>query len=216
MSNPAITDQMQFWGGDFGREYNARNPRTADDCDALCQRNFGLTRTALNTRFVDQVPRSARILEVGCNVGSQLAVLQRMGFQNLYGVEWQHDAVEQSKRLHERLQVIQGSAFDLPFCDGFFDLVFTSGVLIHIAPTDLPTAMREIHRVSARWIWGFEYHAPTLSEVTYRGHAGRLWKADYAALYTQQCPGLTCVRREQLAYVEGPNIDEMFLLEKAR
>ena len=36
---------------------------------------------------------------------------------------------------------MRASALDIPFKDGFFELVFTIGVLIHIPPKDLLVAM---------------------------------------------------------------------------
>jgi len=45
--------------------------------------------------------------------------------------------VERSKQNLKNIDILQGSAFDVPFKDGFFDLVFTSGVLIHLASGDI-------------------------------------------------------------------------------
>jgi len=57
-----------------------------------------------------------------------------MGFTNLYGIELQWYAVEKAKEYTKGINIIQGSGFDIPFKDGYFDLVITNGVLIHIAP----------------------------------------------------------------------------------
>lgn len=51
----------------------------------------------MNTLFLGDLDRSLRILEVGANVGFQLALLQRMGFCNLYGIELQPYAVERAR-----------------------------------------------------------------------------------------------------------------------
>ncbi len=55
-------------------------------------------------------------------------------------------------------------------------------MLIHISPYDLPLALDEIHRSSRTYIWGMEYYAPEVTEVSYRSHSGLLWKMDYAGL----------------------------------
>src|ERR1700677_4889418 len=78
------TAQMTEWSGDFGRAYTDRNTLSPDEMDALWRRNFGKTRSELNKRFLGEMDRSIRILEVGCNVGNQLLSLQQMGFRNLY------------------------------------------------------------------------------------------------------------------------------------
>ena len=138
-----FTDQMQEWSSEFGKEYTERNPHTTEVMDELYKKQFGLTRTELNLTFLDNFDRSIKILEVGSNVGAQLHGLQSIGFKNLYGIELQPHAVEVSKQNTKNINLIQGLAFDIPFKDSYFDLVFTSGVLIHINPDDLNTAMRE-------------------------------------------------------------------------
>jgi ubiquinone/menaquinone biosynthesis C-methylase UbiE len=112
--------------------------------------------------------------------------------------------------------LVQSNAFNLPFEDGFFDLVFTSGVLIHIAPADLPRALDEIHRCSRSYIFGAEYYAPAVAEVHYRGHDELLWKMDYARQYLQRFDDLGLVQEQRLPYLDTPNVDLMFLLRKVR
>jgi hypothetical protein len=95
-------------------------------------------------------------------------------------------------------------------------LVFTSGVLIHIAPDDLPGAIGEIHRCSSDYIWGLEYYSSESTEVSYRGHQELLWKMDYARLYLNRFDDLEPVKMEQLPYLDNANVDSMFLLRKKR
>ena len=213
---PEITEQMEKWAGEFGKEYTDRNALSLEEMEALYKRNYGVTRAELNERFLKGIDRSIRILEVGSNVGNQLLYLQKMGFSNLYGVELQSYAVELSKARTRRINIIEGSAFDIPYKDGYFDLVFTSGVLIHISPSDVSMAMREIYRCTREYIWGFEYYADKYTEITYRGHRNLLWKADFAGLYLDQFKDLELVKEERLKYLDNDNVDNMFLLRKGR
>lgn len=211
------TEQMNFWLGKFGQDYTDRNMYTSEGIDQTYEEMFGVSRSAMNLRFLDQLDREARILEVGCNVGVQLGVLQSMGFKNLYGVELQRYAVNIARQRLDAVDVIQGSALDLPFRDGWFDLVYTSGVLIHIAPKDLPTVMKEMARCSKRYIWGFEYYADTATEVVYREHEGFLWKAPFSEIFQQNAGPLKLVKQELFPYQndkEAGNVDAMYLLEK--
>jgi pseudaminic acid biosynthesis-associated methylase len=208
------TAQLEHWRSDFGRAYTDRNSLTPDALDALYRRNYGIGRRELNQRFLAKVPRDARILEVGCNEGNQLCALREMGFQNLYGIEIQDYALRKARARLEDAQLALATAFEIPYPDGFFDLVFTSGLLIHVAPADLPRALREIHRCAGGFIWGLEYYSPQPMEVTYRGHERLLWKMDYARLYLELFDDLDPVRVEQLPYLEGTNVDSMFLLSR--
>jgi pseudaminic acid biosynthesis-associated methylase len=208
------TEQIRTWTSDFGREYTDRNAYSPAELDELYQKNYEITRTEINQRCLESVARDARILEVGCNMGNQLLLLEQMGFTNLYGIEIQSYALDRAKERLPRAVLTQASAFSIPYENQFFDLVFTSGVLIHIAPADLPTALAEIHRCSRRWIWGFEYYAPELTEVAYRGHDSLLWKTDYAQLYLQQFRDLELVREDRIGYLGNDNVDTAFLLYK--
>jgi pseudaminic acid biosynthesis-associated methylase len=208
------TEQVRTWTGGFGREYTDRNAYSPAELDELYRRNYGVTRTEINQRFLDGIPRDARILEVGCNMGNQLLLLQQMGFKQLYGIEIQSYALDRAKERIPDAVLRQASAAAIPFEDRFFDLVFTSGVLIHIAPADLPSALAEIHRCTKQWIWGFEYYAPETTEVTYRGHKSLLWKTDYSRMHLEKFRDLELVREERLRYLGNENVDTAFLLRR--
>ena len=216
-----MTHQEDKWSGSFGKSYADRNPKSAWDMDKLYTATYGVTRSALNWEVLIPnvgVPlrgeNSTRILEVGCGLGCQLALLAEMGFDNLYGIDLQaHPGADVNQRT--TLNLMRASALDIPFKSGFFDLVFTSGLLIHISPKDLPRAMAEIHRCSRRWIWGMEYYAETLTDIVYRGERDLLWKGPYAQLYLEACPDLELVCEKKLCYKAAPEAqDRMFLLRK--
>ena len=206
------TDQMGKWSGEFGMEYTDRNDLSVEELDALYTRNFGKSRTEFNWNFLKGLDVSLKILEVGSNLGVQLACLQRMGFTRLYGIELQDYAVELSKSRTRSINIIKGSALDIPYKDGYFDLVFTSGLLIHISPSELNLVMSEIHRCSKKYIWGFEYYAEEHAEVPYRGNSNLLWKGDFAAMYLTLFEDLNLIKQEHLKYLTGENVDAMFLL----
>jgi len=209
-----VTEQSNVWMGTFGKEYTDRNAITLEQMDELYKKSYGISRTELNEAFVGDLDRSVKILEVGSNLGNQLLSLQQMGFRNLYGIEINRYAVQQSKTNTEDINIIYGSAFDIPFKDGYFDLVFTSGVLVHIAPTDIEKALKEIHRCSREYIWGFEYYADSYTEVRYRGHGSLLWKTDFASLYLDMFDDLNLIEEKRMKYVENDNVDTMFLVRK--
>jgi len=208
------TAQTAVWEGDFGRDYTDRNTFDTAALEELYRRNYGTSRREINQRFLSGVPKDARILEVGCNTGNQLLLLHEMGYSNLSGIELQSYAAEIARSRVPSASIQLGSALSLPYADASFDVVFTSGVLIHVAPADLPRVMDEIHRCSRSYIWGAEYYAPDATEVNYRGHGGLLWKMDYAQRYVERLPDLELVREQRLPYLENANVDTVFLLKK--
>lgn len=129
-----ITVQMKEWMENFGKKYTDRNALTLNEMNEMYRKNFGISREDLNNLFIAGLNRNIKILEVGSNIGNQLILLQKMGYKNLYGIEINNYAVELSKSRTKNINIILGSVFDIPFKDNYFDLVFTSGLLIHIAP----------------------------------------------------------------------------------
>jgi pseudaminic acid biosynthesis-associated methylase len=209
-----MTEQTEKWSGDFGRDYTQRNPQSFEELESIYLKNYGISRTELNRKFLDGMDRSMRILEVGSNLGNQLVCLQRMGFKSLFGIELQSYAVEMAKSKTKGINIIQGEASDIPFKDGFFDMVFTSGVLIHIAPQNLNDVLNEIHRCTKNYIFGFEYYSNETEEIPYRDNRDLLWKANYARKYIELFDDLSLVKEEHVRYLENENIDSMFLLKK--
>ena len=194
------TPQLDLWRSDFGRAYTDRNDHDKPE------------RVAAWRRLLDGID-ATRVLEVGCNVGWNLEYLTRLGVPNLYGIEPQRYAVERARARRAEWTVLQGTAFELPFRDAWFDLAFTSGVLIHISPDDLPRALDEMYRVSRRWIVAIEYDAPSEQALPYRGHAGALWKRDHGALWQARHP-LRLVKRFALGAADGYDDCTAHLFEK--
>jgi pseudaminic acid biosynthesis-associated methylase len=214
MSKAQATPQLRAWCGEFGHEYTLRSCLTPEQVDALWEKNYGTTRTQLNQHFLGNIPADARILEVGCNIGNQLLLLQRLGYSNLYGVDVQDYALEMARSRTKNVNLTQASTFALPYEDKYFDMVFTSGVLIHVSPRDLPTALNEIHRCAKSYIWGSEYYASTVTEINYRGRGQLLWKMNYGREYLARFEDLELVLERRLPYLESANVDSMFLLRR--
>ena len=178
-----MSDQLKVWESDFGTAYTDRNKA---DWQA---------RVPVFRRILDGLP-IRRVLEVGCNRGHNLVALA-----DLLGPEAEVVAVEPNQYAREtarasspKIAVLRGNAYDLPVRDGYFDLAFTSGVLIHIPLAELPVALREIHRVTSRYILAIEYFAAQETAIPYHGHAELLWKRDFPAHYQALWPDLKIIR----------------------
>lgn len=167
-----MNDQLGEWRGEFGDEYIGRNPVTEE---------FLRATERCWTQILAHMPAVDSILEVGANVGRNLRALARITSSTLFAVEPNERARRELLDFLSPARVIDADAGSLPFPDASMDLVFTSGVLIHIAEEHLDAAYAEIHRVSSGWIASLEYFAPSDTEVEYRGGRNRLWKRDYGS-----------------------------------
>lgn len=208
------TPQEEFWAKEFGEEYTERNLySTPELLDNFYKGFLGVTRSGMNKEFLDSIEIN-NMLEVGCNIGNQLNMLQSQGYKNLYGIDIQSNAVEKAKQLTKGINIVEGSIFDIPFKDNYFDVVYTAGVLIHISPNDIEKAMREIYRTSKKYIWGYEYFSEDYKAIDYRGNNDRLWKGNFSKMFMELYPDLALIKEKKYPYVEGDNEDVMYLLKK--
>jgi SAM-dependent methyltransferase len=188
----ARNEQERVWAGAEGSEYHQElNPRCAADIDELYLRVLGVRRTEINRRWFADVPRDARILEVGCNLGDGLALLAADGFSRLYGLEVNEQAASRCRQSRPNLSVVNGSVYEIPYRDGFFDAVFTCGVLIHLPPDSLDVAQKEILRVVCRGgrVLGGEYRQPAMTPLGWRDRQNRMWSGPYRERYMALAPG---------------------------
>jgi pseudaminic acid biosynthesis-associated methylase len=178
-----MADELErFWKGDFGNSYTARNIGNVEKNEMFFQRVL-YTRAAWN---------GESIVEFGAGSGENLKALRRyLPDSSLTAVEINDVAIEELKKI-QGVTTVKASILDT-YLTVTAGLVFTKGLLIHIAPKDLPAAYRQLYRSSTGRILIAEYYNPTPVEVPYRGHAGRLWKRDFAGEMLAMFPDLQLV-----------------------
>lgn len=209
--NARSASQLEAWAGQFGDEYLDRN-------------DYEDWKMELGTEAFKRILGDLEIksvLEVGSSIGLNLIFIDTLlkGRAKLFAVEPNRKAFE---RLHSRPNQLKlekawnCDAFQLPLEDSSMDLVFTTGVLIHIDPEDLGRAADEIVRVSRKYVLCMEYFSDTPVEKTYRGEKGLLFKRDFGAFYQDRYPDLKCLRYGFLWKRELPVFDNVnwWLFEK--
>src|SRR3546814_8043239 len=115
-------------------------------------------------------PAPQSVLEVGCNIGRNLLALRHF-VPELHGIEPNPRACAIARGLPELTgaRIAEGDGFALPYGDASVDLVFTSGVLIHVAPDDLGRMVDEVVRVARRYVLCIEYFSHEPQAVKYHG-----------------------------------------------
>lgn len=103
------------------------------------------------SRWVAKTCGTGSVLDIGCGLGGLVSELLSLGI-NAVGVDVSSLAVEAAnKRFPGRFS--RGSAVSLPFAEGQFDTVVSTNCLEHLDPEDVPQALREMYRVSARYVF---------------------------------------------------------------
>jgi pseudaminic acid biosynthesis-associated methylase len=188
-----------FWSGEFGDDYHKRNRVDYRDRLPFWQSAVQYTE-----------PRS--VLEIGCGPGWNLLALREVQpTLDLYGIEINEGAVAEARS--NNLKVDHGT-FDTAkamYEPGAVDLVFTSGVLIHVAPDDLDRCMNAMIEISGRYVMAIEYDADREVPRVYRGHDDKLWARPYGKLLEKK--GLKLLSEGMAGGWESATY---YLLEKAQ
>jgi pseudaminic acid biosynthesis-associated methylase len=198
-----VSEQLDIWRGPFGRAYTDRNQLAPEIVAAA----FAEIADGLHLE---------RVLEVGCNRGHNLVAWANLlgDGGEVVGIEPNEYALRLARSADPRIAVMRGDAYALPFRDGWFDLAFTAGVLIHVSPDRLPQALDEIHRVSSRFVLAIEYFAGEETAIEYRGHERLLWKRDFGACYRDRFEDLSLIRSGFLGADRGFDRSHWWLFEK--
>ena len=172
------TIQIDAWTGRLGNDYMDRN-NYAD-----WKMPYGMTAYQ---RILGGLKLKS-VLEVGSSIGLNLIYIQALFKKDLklFAVEPNRKAFDQLVSQPEHLELKKAwncDVFQLPLDDSSIDLVFTSGVLIHITPENLGRATDEIVRVARKYVLCIEYFSHDPEEKSYRGQRSLLFKRDFGAFY---------------------------------
>ncbi|NYB51185.1 MAG: class I SAM-dependent methyltransferase [Methanobacteriaceae archaeon] len=98
--------------------------------------------------FQKNVPKSSKILDVGCGYGRTLNELYNQGYENLTGVDFSSKMIERGLRMHPYLNLLKNDGDVLPFRESAFDSVILIGVLTsNVLTTKQEELISEISRV---------------------------------------------------------------------
>lgn len=187
-----MSDQLDKWMGEFGDSYTDRN--MSDDINI--QNRMIHWSNIYSTMMLQGAPE--KIFEVGANIGSNLLAHKKLSDLTNSEVKMAFNEPNEKARniLKQNIPIaeeVEGDICNLKCDNGFADIVFTCGVLIHIHPDDLLQAMKEVYRVSSKYIICSEYFSPTPREVKYRNMDNMLWARDYGSEWLDNFKGLYCM-----------------------
>jgi SAM-dependent methyltransferase len=168
-----------YWrehGGEWWDEYEQRKKR---------QLYYHIQEIMLADYFEHYAP--ARILEFGCGVGRHLSYLRNIPGIEAHGYDQSPAMVMNclhwtSQEWIDQFIKIGEPVSTLPYPDQYFDIAFTSEVLIHIRPADIEAVLRELIRISKQQVLHLEPNV--FFQVTVQEHSG-CWLHDLPTLYTR-------------------------------
>jgi pseudaminic acid biosynthesis-associated methylase len=172
-----MNEQESWWAGEAGNSYTHRN------------------RVDWRARIpfwhdIMKFTGARSVYEVGCGAGWNLSAIREASPHrvDLSGCEINPHAARQARYAGFRDTIYEASA-EQGQAFGAIELVFSAGMLIHIAPDRLEKMMRLIIDTSSHYVLAIEYAADAEEMIEYRGERDKLWKRPYGKLY--EAMGLT-------------------------
>ena len=205
------TEQEKFWAGEFGTEYSDRNVGA----------NILASNLALFADIFKRVSKLSSVVEFGSNIGLNLKALDLLyPGQAQSAVEINEVAAKKINDALPNTKVFNLSISDFEpgmLVDGPCDLALIKGVLIHINPEQLNMVYEKLYESSKRFILVCEYYNPKPDTVSYRGHADKLFRRDFAGELLDRYSDVNLVNYG-FAYHRDPTFPQddltWFLLER--
>lgn len=177
------TEQEEFWAGNFGDDYSRRNT----------DENWAASNLSLFSAILHRTEKISSLIEFGANIGLNLKAIQKLlPNAKLDAIEINKLAASELKHWGGVSKIYQQSILDFKPVKKW-DFVLIKGVLIHINPAELNSIYQVLVNSSRQYICIVEYYNPVPVEVPYRGHAGKLFKRDFAGEILDQNPNLRLV-----------------------
>ena len=148
---PLNDSQLELYAGSRRHEERAESYATKYDRELHKRISSYFERRAIRRALALTGAQSATVLDVPCGAGRLTPLLQPVA-SRLYSCDYSPAMLGQFRRAH-RGPCFVGSAFDLPFADRAFEVVFSARLSHHIKSDDRRADyLREIMRTSARWV----------------------------------------------------------------
>jgi pseudaminic acid biosynthesis-associated methylase len=172
-----LNKQEKFWHSEYAHEYILRNHSFDVDGGISAWKNMlaKSVYTEINS-----------ILEFGCNIGRNLEILEQV-LPNAKKsiVEISPEAFDIVTSRFELSNAQNTSILESKFESNSHNLVFTSGVLIHVEPNDLLKTMAKMYDVSNKYILICEMFSRTPKTVHYRNSNDLLFTRDFGRYFIE-------------------------------
>jgi len=169
-----MNEQQNFWANAYAEEYIQKNSQF--------DREKGIAAWRLMLAKANPI---GSILECGCNIGRNIDFLNHvLPKASKSIIEISKPAFEFVTKHHQIYQAYNGS-IENSCLSGKFELVFTTGVLIHIHPQDLLHNMEKMFEYASKYILIGEYFNRTPVMIEYQGQENKLFKRDFGRLFIE-------------------------------
>ena len=101
----------------------------------LQKQELGNVQSSLDYFLKFNIPKNAKILDLGCNYGSLIHNLYLKGYKNIYGIDVNKKSIQKGKESYKKIskKLINYDGRKIPFKDDSFDVVLMFDVIEHVS-----------------------------------------------------------------------------------
>jgi SAM-dependent methyltransferase len=167
---PFVDGVADFSGGAYYDQFSDESQLTEEHRRGLANEESG-ARWRIEKFYARLVPESATVLDCGCGNGLSVDLLNESG-RDAWGIDLSALRKWQWRERVRRDRLAVASGMRLPFADGFFDTVVSSGVIEHIGVVETGGATYTVTPMPDRDALRRQF-LDELLRVT--GHGGRVF-----------------------------------------
>jgi SAM-dependent methyltransferase len=140
MSMP--NEQSDIWDDIFEND-NLNNIETLLEGN----RWYSVSHSPYLSEVLNRVPKDATVHESGCGLGQWLIYLHRIGYENLYGIDFAQKTIQRVQKLYPFIHFKYGNIKKTDYDDDTFDALLTWSVVDHLGRTDLSDTLDDYRRI---------------------------------------------------------------------
>lgn len=170
-----MNKQQNFWKNEYSKEYIERNSNF--------DLNLGIKAWSKMLRNTNDIKN---LLECGSNIGRNIEFLENLLPDTEKSIlELSPDAFEIVTSRYKFKDAVNSSILESDLPSNNYDLVFTTGVLIHIHPDDLLDNLNKIYNFSKKYVLFGEMFSRNPSFVNYKGEDDLLFTRDFGRYFIE-------------------------------
>lgn len=95
---------------------------------------MGNIQSSLDYFLKFNIPKDARILDIGCNFGSLVFNLYKLGYKNIFGIEIDENAINRGRLFYSEIanNLVIHKPGNIPFGSNAFDVIMMFDVIEHV------------------------------------------------------------------------------------
>lgn len=130
------------------KKYDVTKTTYEENCDTFITqwKNTNIIDNGKIETFIELIPPSSIILDIGAGFGKDINYLCNKGFDCI-GIDFCDNFIEKSKELYNNVKILKMNFLDIDFPHNSFDGLWSRGALFHISKEDFHKVLKQLKNI---------------------------------------------------------------------